>query len=152
MGSSADPGWLGVLVALVATVAAAVPDIRERRIPNAIVVAGLLVIVVLAIGGGRWVDALAGGALGVALVALPRLAGPAAVGGGDIKLAAVVGSGLGVPGVVVVIGLAVAVATPVVAVRALRRGEARDRTLPFAPYLALGVVGYAAVVLAVGVE
>ena len=148
----ADVAWLGVLATLVIATAAAVRDIRERRIPNAIVAAGLLVLAVLAVGGGRWVDALAGGALGVALVALPRLAGPAAVGGGDIKLAAIVGLGVGVPGVVVAVGLAVAVATPVVVVRAMRRGEARDRTLPFAPYLALGVMGYAAVTLAVGVE
>ncbi len=147
----ADPGWVGVLVALVATVGAAVPDIRERRIPNAIVVAGLLAIGVLAVGGGRWTDALAGGALGVMFVALPGLAGPAAVGGGDIKLAAVVGSGLGAPGVLVAIGVAVAVATPVVAVRAVRRDEDPDGTLPFAPYLALGVVGYAAILVAVGV-
>ena len=147
----ADPGWVGVVVTLVATVAAAVPDIRERRIPNAIVVAGLLAIGVLAVGGGRWTDALAGGALGMMFVALPRLAGPAAVGGGDIKLAAVVGSGIGAPGVLVAIGVAVAVATPVVAVRAVRRDEDRDGTLPFAPYLALGVVGYAAIAVAVGV-
>ena len=40
---------------------------------------------------------------------------------------------------------------PVVAVRALRRDEDRDGTLPFAPCLALGVVGYAAIAVAVGV-
>lgn len=147
----ADSDWLGVLVALVATVAAAVPDIRERRIPNAIVVVGLIAAAVLAVGGGRWTDALAGGALGVMLVSLPRLAGPAAVGAGDIKLAGVVGLAVGVPGVVVTVGIAVAVVTPVVAVRAVRRAETRDRTLPFALYLAFGVTGYAAVALAVGV-
>ena len=146
----ADPDRLGLLAALAVALAAAVPDIRERRIPNALVLAGLLAVTALAVAGGRWPDALAGGALAATLLALPRLVAPAAVGSGDIKLAGVVGIGVGVTGVIVVVGLAVAAAGIMLAVRAARWSLARGRPLPFAPYLALGVAGHAAVVLSVG--
>lgn len=71
---------------------------------------GLIVAVTLALLGRRWPDVMAGGALGIETLALPRLCARDAVGSGDIKLAGVVGVGVSVHGVVAVLGVAVAAA------------------------------------------
>ena len=145
-----DPYLPGLLVALGVTLAASVTDVRERRIPNALIVAGLIVTAALAMLCDRWLDAVAGGALGIGTLALPRLCARDAVGSGDIKLAGVVGIGVGVHGVFAVLGLAVAAALVVLGAQAACRRATGERQLPFAPYVALGVVGLTAVTLAAG--
>ena len=139
---------MGLSAALGVALIASVIDIRERRIPNALVLAGLVIAAALAAMSGRWSDALLGSALGMALLALPRLVARDAVGLGDIKLVGVVGMSAGLASTLVILGLAVATATPVV----LWAGRERRccRQLPFAPFLALGVAGCVVVRLAVG--
>ena len=143
-----NPGLVGLLAALGVALVASVTDIRERRIPNALVLVGLVVAAVIAATSGRWLDALLGSWLGMAVLALPRLIARDAVGLGDIKLVGVLGLGVGISGIVVVVGLAVAAATPVVLWASLRGGHFGP--LPFAPFLALGVVGCMAVRFAAG--
>ena len=137
-----------MLVALGVALVASVTDIRERRIPNALVFVGLVIAAAIAATSGRWLDALLGSGLGMTVLALPRLIARDAVGLGDIKLVGVLGLGAGISGIVVVVGLAVAAATPVV-LWARRKGS-HFRPLPFAPFLAMGVVGCMAVRLAAG--
>ncbi len=139
---------MGLSAALGVALLASVTDIRERRIPNALVLAGLVIAAALAAMSGRWSDALLGSGLGTALLALPRLFSRDAVGLGDIKLVSVVGLGAGMVGILVAIGLAVAAAMPV-ALWARRKGG-DFRPLPFAPFLALGAAGCLAAHLAVG--
>ena len=139
---------MGLSAALGVALLASVTDIRERRIPNALVLAGLVIAAALAAMSGRWSDALIGSGLGIAVLALPRLIARDAVGLGDIKLVGVLGLGAGISGIVVVVGLAVAAATPVV-LWARRKGS-HFRPLPFAPFLAMGVVGCMAVRFAAG--
>ena len=125
---------------------AAVYDLRERRVPNAVIAALLLAWPVFGIGepGGWW----ARGLVGFTLVGLPllTLALSAGLGMGDVKLGAVMGLYLG-PGR----GL-LAVAAGTVAgglVHALlvllgrRTWAGRGSEVPFAPFLTLGALGAA---------
>lgn len=139
---------VGLSTALGVALLASITDIRERRIPNVLVLIGLLVAVSIAAIGGQWSDALLGSGIGMALLAFPRLMARDAVGFGDIKLVGVLGLGAGVSGIVVVVGLAVAAATPVF-VWGWRSGG-QFRVLPFAPFLATGVAGCMAVHLVAG--
>lgn len=96
--------WLEQGVLLCVLCWAAFVDCRERRIPNALIAVALCVWVALAVaavrfGGvllprvlGRVLSGLllGGGALGLAL-ALKRKTGRLSLGGGDVKLLAVVG-------------------------------------------------------------
>ncbi len=143
-----NPELTGLSAALGVALIASVTDIRERRIPNALIVVGLVVAAAIVTVSGVWLDALAGSGLGIATLALPRLVARDAVGLGDIKLVGVLGLDAGMAGIMIVIGLAVAVAMPV----ALwdRREQSCRRRIPFAPFLAVGVAGYLAVRFAVG--
>ena len=129
------------------TLAASVTDIRERRIPNELILIGLVIAAAVAATSGRWLDALAGGVLGVAILTLPRLVARDAVGLGDVKL---VGVGVGVTGVVVVVGVAVLTAAAVLGLMGLPSGGQRGRSLPLAPFVAVGTLGYVAVTLTAG--
>ena len=123
---------------------AAVYDLLERRVPNAVIVALLAAWPLFGIGqpGGWW----ARGLVGFTLVGLPllALALTAGLGMGDVKLGAVMALYLG-PGR----GL-LAVAAGTVAgglVHALlvlmgrRTWAGRGSEVPFAPFLALGALG-----------
>ena len=122
---------------------AAVYDLRERRVPNAVIMALLAAWPLFGIGqpGGWW----ARGPVGFTLVGLPllALALTAGLGMGDVKLGAVMGLYLG-PGR----GL-LAVAAGTVAgglVHALlvllgrRTWAGRGSEVAFAPFLTLGVL------------
>jgi leader peptidase (prepilin peptidase)/N-methyltransferase len=123
---------------------AAVCDLRERRVPNAVIGALLAAWPLFGIGqpGGWWAEGVAGFMLvGLPLLALALTAG---LGMGDVKLGAVVGLYLG-PGR----GL-LAVAAGTVAgglVHALlvllgrRTWAGRGSEVPFAPFLTLGALG-----------
>ena len=139
---------LGLSTALGVALLASITDIRERRIPNVLILIGLLVAVSIAAIGGQWSDALLGSGFGMAFLAFPRLIARDAVGLGDIKLAGVLGLGAGIAGIAVVVGLAVVAAIPVFVWGGRTAGH--FKVLPFAPFLAIGVAGCMAVRLAAG--
>ena len=141
-------GLLGLSTALGVALLASITDIRERRIPNVLILIGLLVAVSIAAIGGQWSDALLGSGFGMAMLAFPRLISRDAVGLGDIKLVGVMGLSAGMAGTLVVVGIAVGAATPVF-VWGARSGR-RCRVLPFSPFLATGVAGCVALRLAAG--
>lgn len=94
-----DPPALAALVAGVGwAIAVAVVDVRRRRVPVALVVAGLIPVGIAAWATGRPVPALAGGLGLFALYLLMAVIRPGAVGAGDVKLAAPVGALSGIPG------------------------------------------------------
>lgn len=70
-------------------------DLRFRRIPNALTVAGLVVALLLrsVSGGGSLADGFAGAGLAVVLALLPFAFG--LLGGGDVKLLGAVGGFMG---------------------------------------------------------
>jgi prepilin peptidase CpaA len=94
-----NPAALAPLVVLV--ILAAWWDVRSRRIPNALTLAGLLVALALRafLGGGALVDGMLGA--GLALGVLLPLFAMGGVGGGDVKLLVAVGAFLGLKGAMV---------------------------------------------------
>jgi prepilin signal peptidase PulO-like enzyme (type II secretory pathway) len=125
---------------LLAAIPVAAADLREHRIPNALVIFGLTLAVWWAGGRGdaALVESLLGGALGLALFGCVWLLFRGRMGLGDVKFAAVVGAFCGVAGlfaatlVAAVLGLLVALALIV-----KDRRNARNR-IPFGPFLSAG--------------
>ena len=123
---------------------AAVYDLRERRVPNTVIVALLAAWPLFGIGQPGWWWAR--GLVGFTLVGLPllALALSAGLGMGDVKLGAVVGLNLG-PGRGL---LAVAAGTvtgglvhALLVLLGRRTWAGRGSEVPFAPFLTLGVLG-----------
>jgi leader peptidase (prepilin peptidase)/N-methyltransferase len=132
---------VGAFFCAVLVVLAAI-DLERRIVPNRIVVpAGILVLLGnMAVEPHRakeWVTAAFGTLLAALVISLATRGG---VGMGDVKLAFLLGAGLGaaVLGAIVVAMLA----TLVVAVSILARQglAARKETIPFAPLLVLGAL------------
>jgi leader peptidase (prepilin peptidase)/N-methyltransferase len=120
-------------------------DVRERVIPNRIVLPSWALVLALQFGAHpeRWREWLAA-SFGAALFFLvPALVFPAGLGMGDVKLAGLIGAALGHH---VFAGLVIGVLCGGLwagALLLLRGFDARRTTLPYGPFLAAG----AAVVL-----
>jgi leader peptidase (prepilin peptidase)/N-methyltransferase len=119
---------------------AAAVDIRERRVPNNVVVPAAAACAVLSLADGVEVGALAAGLGVVTLLLLLSLARPVAMGMGDVKLAALIAFGLDA-GALRAIALGVAFAALFGVLLLCLRGRRMWRqTLPLAPFLALGAL------------
>lgn len=120
-----------------ALAAIAVVDVRERRVPNRIVLPAAAVVLVLhTLGDPSWEWAL-GAAGGFVALLVPALVYPAGLGMGDVKLMLLLGAMLGravLPALLV--GLLAAALPSLVLILRGRRGA----TLPLAPFLAFGGV------------
>ncbi len=130
--------WLAVL---------SVYDIRERRLPNWLTLPGALVILAVCAVAGRGAPAFLG-AIGLAgLYLVVHLIAPAAMGAGDVKLAAGLGSLTGAFGfdVWALAAVTAPLLTAVLAcVCAARRSET---TVPHGPSMCLATVAVAALVI-----
>ncbi|HEY6636713.1 MAG TPA: prepilin peptidase [Solirubrobacterales bacterium] len=119
-----------------------VSDLRTRLIPDGPLAAGLglaLGVCALAIPD-QLPERLAAGACAAGFLLAAALIRPDGMGFGDVKLAGVIGVYLGAA---VVVAMLVAFASGSViglGVIARRGWAARGRTIPFAPYLALGAL------------
>lgn len=87
---AAAVSWMGAL---------SVYDVRQRRLPNWLTLPGAGVILASAGVAGRGVPALVGAAVLAAVYLLVHLVAPAAMGGGDVKLALGLGGLTGCYGV-----------------------------------------------------
>jgi len=115
-------------------------DLDHHIIPNAITYPGLVLGLLLAIPQGRLLEAAAStiGAGGVFLLIAVLSRG--GMGGGDVKLAALMGAFLGWPTIAVGLMLAFLLgAAAGLLLLALRRGT-RKTAIPFGPALAVGAV------------
>ncbi|MGZ5323065.1 MAG: prepilin peptidase [Solirubrobacterales bacterium] len=136
-----DPAELAlglVLCALLVTVT--LTDLERRVIPNAILAAGALAALAIAVATDpsslpeRLIAAAgAGGFLLAVALAYPR-----GMGMGDVKLAAVLGLFLGRAVVPALLIAVLAGAVVGLAIIATQGPDARKRAIPFGPYLALG--------------
>jgi len=123
-----------------ALVAVTATDLEHRIVPNRIVVpaaAAVLLAQTLIEPSPEWLLAAVGAALFLLLAAL---AYPGGMGMGDVKLALLLGAGLGHS---VAAALMVAMLTallPAAALLVRHGGSARKMAIPFAPFLALGGV------------
>ncbi len=128
-------GSVGVTVTLV--------DIRERRIPDEIVLAGFVaavaIVVVVSVTSGQVVgSALAGAAAAGLPLLVVHLVDPNGLGFGDVKLGAVLGALLGI--VAWVLGLLLLAAAPVVALVGVALVRPWRRSIPFGACLAVGAL------------
>ena len=120
-------------------------DLDHRILPDKVTLPGILVGLIVAplVGLTSLPESLIGAVAGGGALYLIALAGTAvfgkeSMGGGDIKLAAMLGAFLGWQGVIVFLFIAFFVGAVVgVAVLAARRSEG-DHTIPFGPFIALG--------------
>jgi len=115
-------------------------DLRARTIPNAVVYPALLVALLCS---WAWVDrgpisALVGGGVAFAVAVVFRTLSRGGLGGGDVKMAALVGGVVGYPAVLSV-GAVAAVGGGLTALLLLvTRRATRTTVLPYVPFLALG--------------
>jgi leader peptidase (prepilin peptidase)/N-methyltransferase len=139
-------GVAGMCV-LVWLVVLCVYDIRERRLPNLLTLPGAAAVLSVAAIMGRGVPALIGAAALLALYLVVHLAAPAAMGGGDVKLAVGLGALTGSFGfdVWVLAALAAPVLTAVWAVFAIARGP--GSTVPHGPSMCAATVAATALAL-----
>ncbi len=134
-------------------VAVIVTDIQTRRIPTRLVYPAAVLAAVSLLAAdwlthpGNWglmLDSVYGFAIGFGLLAVLHLINPKGMGFGDVRLGGVIGVVVGRIGVAEVftsllVAFILAAAAGVVALAATR-GGARRAKIPFAPFLAAGVV------------
>ncbi|WP_394279111.1 prepilin peptidase [Microbacterium sp.] len=135
--------WLALTSVVLATV-----DVRTHRLPNAWVLPGYLVLgacfLVACLLGAPWGGLLRAAVSGILLFAfylLLRALGPGGMGGGDVKLAGVLGLALGWAGweALTVGAIAGFVLGGLYGVGAIVFGRASAKTaLPFGPWMLLG--------------
>ena len=129
---------------VVALLAIAVVDLRERRVPNRVVLpAAAAVLALHTIGDPSPEWALAAAIAFVGLL-VPALISPAGLGMGDAKLALLLGAMLGRD---VLLALLVGFAAAAVPSAVLIATGRRRATLPLAPFLALGGIAALPLVL-----
>ena len=131
------PRALLTLPFVAALVAAALVDLRTRRIPNTLTLPGATLAVVLVPLAGvlSWGGAIGGLGLATLLSGALYLVARGAFGMGDVKLSAFLGAALGAGNVVAVLALASALGAIAAAI-ALARGAHHEDTVAFGPYLA----------------
>jgi leader peptidase (prepilin peptidase)/N-methyltransferase len=138
--AGAFPLW-PILASDLLVVAGAV-DAACRIIPNALTLPGLMAGLLLASLEGELGQALAGGAVGLAVFALLYLLRPGALGLGDVKLAALIGVATRLQGVPIALPAGILIGGLYGAVLLLARRATWKGTVPYGPPLALGgIVG-----------
>lgn len=128
---------LGSLVLVTAVV-----DLRHQVIPNALVVVGLVLAVILQVvfPDLSWSRVLLGFAVGGGFLALVAVVTRGGMGGGDVKFGAVLGFLVGWPHVVPALLIAfVSGAAAGIVLMALKLKSRKD-FVPFGPFLGLGAV------------
>lgn len=136
MGSFVWAGYFALIVA------AGVSDLRTRRIPNrltfAVLVSGFLCSV--GFGDATLAASLSWGAVACGPLLAVHLVRPEGLGGGDVKLSAGLGVGLGELGALaLLLALVAALAGSSLAAR-VRGLPVRERTVPLGPWMAAGAL------------
>lgn len=142
-------GEIIAITALVAVLAVlTVIDFRRSILPNRIVLPGAVLAAAAAplLPAGGYLSALVGALTAFALFAVIYFFRPGVIGGGDVKLAALIGFALGFPAALQALALApalmLAVALPMLL---LGRWSLRQR-VPYGPYMAAGAATLALLV------
>jgi len=138
LGPTAD--FVVVVVLLPALIAITGIDMQHQLIPNAVTLPGILVGLVLNLATGRisWMESVIGILLGGGLFFVIILASRGGMGGGDLKLGAMLGAFLGWKALLFALFVAIVLggATGVVLLATGLRG--RKDPIPFGPFLAAG--------------
>ncbi|MCM3750068.1 prepilin peptidase [Paenibacillus pasadenensis] len=134
--------WIGLLLASL-TVIITVSDIRYMRIPNAVLLAFLPMLLALRLlnpDGRSYIEYFAGAAIGGGVLLAISLLSRGGVGMGDVKLLALFGLVLGWKGVLLALMLGSLAGTiGGLLLVLIRKGKAKE-PIPFGPYLSLGAL------------
>jgi len=132
--------FIVAVVFLAALVAITVIDLRHQIIPDAITLPGVAAGVVAALATHRitWIDAVAGILLGSGLFVAVIVVSRGGMGGGDLKLGAMLGAFLGWQALLVGLFIAVMLGGMLAVVLLASRRVARKDAIPFGPFLAIG--------------
>lgn len=144
-------GWPVLPLGLGAAIVASVVDLRERRLPNRVLlpaIAAVIVFLLAAAAGNltRSVLALSAGGAAMLLYGLIWWLRPAAMGYGDVKLAgllAMTTGWLSITAALSAVVIAFALAS-VLALGLLLTGRARSTEIPFGPFMTAGALFAAA--------
>ncbi len=140
--------WLFLALLLAITLI----DLQHQRIPNLLVSVGLILGLALRLGktifpaatflypAGGWLDGLWGFLVGGGLMLVIFYFSRGGMGGGDVKLAALLGLWLGLSGTIVALLLGFVSGALVGLTLVLLGLRKRRDALPFAPFLNLGVL------------
>jgi leader peptidase (prepilin peptidase)/N-methyltransferase len=138
LGPSAD--FAVAVVLLAALIAITGIDLQHQLIPDAITLPGILVGLLLNLATGRisWVESvigiLVGGGLFVAIILVSR----GGMGGGDLKLGAMLGAFLGWKALLFALFVAIVLGGVVGTVLLVTGLRGRKDPVPFGPFLAAG--------------
>jgi leader peptidase (prepilin peptidase)/N-methyltransferase len=137
-GRSAD--FLVACVLLPALVAMTAIDLQHQMIPDAITLPGIPVGLLLNLATWRisWVDSLLGIVLGGGLFLVIILASRGGMGGGDLKLGAMLGAFLGWKALLFALFVAIVLGGAIGAVLLATGRRGRKDPIPFGPFLAAG--------------
>lgn len=127
--------FAAAVVYVAALLAIAFVDLRERRVPNRIVLPAAAVVLVLHTLGEPSPEWAIAAAAAFVFLLVPAVVYPAGLGMGDVKLMLLLGAMLGRATLVALLVGFVAVAVPSLALLIAGR---RGTTLPLAPFLGLG--------------
>jgi leader peptidase (prepilin peptidase)/N-methyltransferase len=130
--------FVGATALLAALIPITVIDLKLQIIPDAISLPGVVAGVLIGVGTGAWRDSLIGALVGGGVFFAIILIHPAGMGGGDMKLGAMLGAFLGWKAVLFSLFVAVTLGG-VLAIVLLATGlRGRKDPVPFGPFLALG--------------
>ena len=115
-------------------------DLEHQIIPNAITYPGTVAGIVLSAASGTLGSSVIAAVAAGAVFLLLGLVSRGGLGGGDIKLAAMIGAFLGTPAVVVALFLAVALGAAGGLVLMALRLRSRKDMIPFGPAMAAGAM------------
>ena len=137
---SSTPLWLAAVAGAILAAISWV-DIRQRRIPNAITYPGTLVALVIAgaFGPGTLAIALAGAVVAGAVLLMAAIATRGGFGMGDVKLAVLAGSVIGLGGVPMFLVAGTGLGA-LAGVAAILSGRTARSTIAYGPYLAAGAL------------
>lgn len=120
----------------------AIIDLRYRLVLNVLVLpaAVLTLLIRYASPGTNMLGVLSGGAFGFAIFALAAFVRPGGLGGGDVKLATLIGLVFGFPDVLWALMLGVLAGGMVTALLLLSHRGSPKSQIPYAPFLSLGAL------------
>ena len=137
VGPTLDALLLGLVFAFMGLVT--LVDLQYRLIPNALTYPAIVLALGWRVAAGDARGALIGGVFAFAIFYLTARLQPGKLGGGDVKLATLIGIFFGFPGALWVLLIGVGVGA-IAAVLLLVRSHSRLRTIPYAPFLCIGAV------------
>jgi len=135
-------GFAVAAILVAALVAITVIDLRHQIIPDAITLPGIVVGLAVSVAAGRisWHESVVGVLLGGGVFVVIILVSRGGMGGGDLKLGAMLGAFLGWQALLVALFVAVMLGGISAVVLLLSGRLARKDAIPFGPFLALGGV------------